>query len=140
MCSRCETAFDDPMASSCRRCGFPNIEVQHIFKDGRRYILGQLDARTVAIWDKEELPDPVFTAPAIERGRANQKFELWERAETNSEEWVDGDNYSSGHRSELVGFLVTVAIVVAIYIAYHAYKYHGCSVQPGIFAWPSSCL
>lgn len=46
----------------------------------------------------------------------------------------------AGNAPALVPLLIVFAILAGLYVAFHAYKYSGCLITPGLFDWPKACI
>ena len=101
---------------------------------GNMYVVGRHADGGFAVWDQTS-PLPEARYGPTDWATASADLDTVEAAAVRPPA-SDSSSSSSG----IVGLLIFVLIVGAIYVWYHAHRYSGCVISPGLFAWPSMCL
>ncbi len=87
------------------------------------------------MWD-QTVRQPVARYPAGDWAKANRELDLSDGEPAPSVAPAGASSGSGG----LVSVIILVLIVGIAYIWFHAHRYSGCVISPGIFDWPAVCL
>lgn len=137
-CAYCGSTVVAIVCPNCARTALDSCESLETI--GREYALGwHVDGRP-AVWAIKTGGLPVEIGEPGEAGIINlvQHYNAAEHIGEQPAPQRPIDNAT--RRGPYAGLIITLVVIAGLYIAYHAYRYHGCLVQPGIFAWPSACL
>lgn len=102
-----------------------------VLQPGSRCVLGHLAGGGFGIW-------LVAGGPPI--ARYSNDGRGWFEACTMFQSWEQPQQPARANHAMAIGWAVAIALVVIVYVAFHAYKYHQCTFTPGLFAWPSGCF
>lgn len=119
-----------PGGKFCSHCGRGlAYDAGRVIHSDDDYLIAEALSGGYGLWDLWAPADPIFVNPDLER-----VFDVHDRLPNRS---------STGSKSRVrigAGAIFLVFLIAAIYVAIHANKYHECTIQPGIFAWPSQCI